>query len=83
MRQSLYLRVTDRTGAQPLPAEDYVAPTQLGDPFTSLELWRLTATSGSAKTAAVWKRPRGAGWVHAFYHPGWLFDGTVALYRGC
>jgi len=74
-------RVTDRTGAAALPGERPMRADAIGRPVLPRWTMTTTATSGSAKDRrGSGKAPRRRLVVHA-YSPGWLFDGTVALYE--
>jgi glucans biosynthesis protein len=65
--------------ARSLAGEEYTAPTQLGEPFTTLD-YDDYRNIRFREDSAIWKGPAAQAVVHA-YHPGWLFDGTVSLYE--
>jgi len=65
--------------AQQLAAEDFVDPPKQGAPFSDLD-YDMYRTIQFNEKSALWRGPDAQSVIHA-YHPGWLFDSTVALYE--
>lgn len=65
--------------ARQLAAEPFAAPEKLGAPFSDLDYDSYRNVQFNRENAR-WDGPDARAVVHA-YHPGWLFDSTVALFE--
>ena len=64
--------------ARQLASQTYTPPAQVGAPFTDLD-YDDYRNIRFRERHALWAGPAAQAVLHA-YHPGWLFDGTVALF---
>lgn len=64
--------------ARQLASQTYTPPAQVGAPFTDLD-YDDYRNIRFRERHALWAGPAARAVMHA-YHPGWLFDSTVALF---
>ncbi|MGR3507972.1 MAG: glucan biosynthesis protein [Sulfitobacter sp.] len=64
--------------ARQLASQTYTPPAQVGAPFTDLD-YDDYRNIRFRERHALWAGPAARAVLHA-YHPGWLFDSTVALF---